>query len=107
MKHFIITTLACAVSKVNYCSGGNLKSLATILPNEELKHIFQNCKCERRWAKANGALRKAQGPGFLPTVSEPVELAVMSCAGAEKKEKCHDKTRTKKIEAFLLPCFSV
>ena len=57
--------------------------------------------------KGPEALRKAQGPGFLPTVSEPVELAVMSCAGAEKKEKCHDKTRTKKIEAFLLPCFSV
>ena len=47
--------------------------------------------------KGQGALRQAQGPGFLPTVSELVELAVMSCAGAEKKEKCHDKARTKKI----------
>jgi hypothetical protein len=57
--------------------------------------------------KGGGTLRQAQGPGFLPTVSELVELAFMSCAGAEKKENSHGKTQTKKIEAFLLPCFSV
>ena len=57
LKHFIITTLACAVSKVNYCSGDNLKSLGTILPwitimiNEELKHIFQSWKRQLRLGK--------------------------------------------------------
>ena len=52
---------------------------------EELKHIVQCWKGKRRWAKANGPLRQAQGPGFLPTVSELVELGVMSCAGTGKK----------------------
>ena len=47
--------------------------------------------------KRPGPLRQAQVPGFLPTVSELVELAVMSCAGAGKKENSHGKTQTKKI----------
>jgi len=54
-----------------------------------------------------GPLRQAQGPGFLPTVSELVELAVRSCAGARKKENSHGKARMKKIGAFLIPCNSV
>ena len=70
LKHFIIITLACAVSKVNYWSGGNLKSLDVILPlitimtNEGLKHIFQSWKRERWLTKASGPLRQAQGPGY-------------------------------------------
>ena len=105
--------LAFAVSKVNYCFDGNLKNLGTILSlitimiNERLKHIFQSCKCKRWLTKVSGALRQAQGPGFLPTVSELVELGVMSCAGAGKKENSHDKAQTNKICVFLLPCFSV
>jgi len=65
--------------------------------NEELKHIVQCWKGKRRLTKVSGALRQAQGPGFLPTVSELVELGVMSCAGAGKKEKFHDKARTNRI----------
>jgi hypothetical protein len=120
--------------------------------NEELKHIFQRCKCERWWAKANGplrqaqgpvyggsrpsfprrresietsckmdprireddkgpeALRKAQGPGFLPTVSEPVELAVMNWQGLEKKKITtikHERTRSDSFFFRAFPCNSV
>jgi len=50
--------------------------------NEELKHIFQRCKCERWWAKANGPLRQAQGPvygGSRPSFPRRRESIETSC----------------------------
>ena len=57
-----------------------------------------------------GPLRQAQGPGFLPTVSELVELAVRSWQGLEKKKITtikHERTRSDSFFFRAFPCNSV